>query len=65
LEVTIYNSKDKDITVNLRQYMGNGSTIEQSTAKFVAESATSQYAGVAVAHHGQTVVRFTVKSRIN
>lgn len=64
-EVTISNSKANDVTVNLRQTVPVGASIVQSSHKFVKENATSQYAPVAVAHNGQTVVRFTLSTRIN
>jgi hypothetical protein len=64
-EVTIYNSKDSDVTVNLRQNVPTGGSIQQSTHKFVQENATSQYAPIAVPRNGKTVVRFTLSTRIN
>jgi hypothetical protein len=60
IEVTVYNSKDKDVTVNLRQFVPTGGSISQSTHNFVQENATDQYAPVAVPRNGQTVVRYTL-----
>jgi hypothetical protein len=64
-EVTLSNSKEKDVTVNLRQYVQTGGSITQSSHKFVQENAGTQLASVAVPHNGQTVVTYTLKQRFN
>ncbi|HEY9775941.1 MAG TPA: hypothetical protein V6C81_19415 [Planktothrix sp.] len=65
VEVTVFNSKDKDVTVNLRQYVQVGGSLTQTSQPFVQENATSMYAPVVVPHNGQMVVRYTLSTRIN